>query len=77
MDLGVLELVRSDLLPVSINLRVVIRWSERLKGMSTCEERLCKPIWIVKEKEELVKMELESEEFHNDCHSIFEFFRTS
>ena len=30
---------------------------------STCEERIRKPLWIAKEKEELVKMELGSGKF--------------
>ena len=37
------------------------------------EERIRKPNWIAKEKDELVKIELKSEEFQNDCHSILNF----
>jgi hypothetical protein len=54
-------------------LRACIRQSERGKERSTCKERIRKPVWIAKEKEDLVKMELESEEFQNDCHSILNF----
>ena len=73
MDLRVLELVGSDHLPVSLQLRGCIRRSERVKEWSTREVRIRKPVWIVKEKEELVKKKLESEEFQNDCHSILNF----
>jgi hypothetical protein len=58
---------------VALKLRACIRPSERVNKRSTCEEKIRKPVWIAKEKEELFKMELESEEFQNDCHSILNF----
>ena len=58
---------------MNLKLRAYIRRSKRVNERSTCEERIRKPVWIAKEKEELVKMELKSEEFQNDCHSILNF----
>ena len=51
-DLRVLELVGSDHLPLNFKLRACIQRSEKVNGRSMCEERILKPVWIAKEKEE-------------------------
>jgi len=48
-------------------------WSDRVNDKSACEERICKPVRIGKEKKRLAKKQLESDKFQNDCHSISNF----